>query len=273
MYAGLTAHGAAAASVHKTHQVRHAALEAAVDEGLIPRNPASRTSRPRIRRRAVALWDSEQLALFLGRAKREALVLSALFTAAMATGLRQGELLGLRWQDVDWAAGAAHVRQRFYRLGSVWLFGPPKTDAGRRAVALGPQVIRALQTVRDEQAEQKRLLGPEYCDRDLIFAQPNGKPLWGCHVTHRVLRRLCERTGIPRLTFHQLRHLHASYLALAGVPLRVAQERLGHSSARITQEIYQHTLAGQQHEAARAVETRLFGEMSFDRDAGEARQA
>ena len=151
------------------------------------------------------------------------------------------------------------------------MFGPPKTDAGQRAVALGPQVIKALQAVEAEQAAQKRLLGPDYYDQGLVFAQSNGKPLHAWHVTHRVLRRLCERAGVPRLTFHQLRHLHASYLALAGVPVRVAQERLGHSSARITQEIYQHTLAGQQHDAARAVEARLFGETVFDRDAVEPR--
>jgi integrase len=120
-------------------------------------------------------------------------------------------------------------------------------------------MLEVLRGVQATQAEQKRLLGPEYQDHGLVFAQPNGKPLHGHNLTQRDLRRLCKRAGVPRLTFHQLRHMHATYLALAGVPIRVAQERLGHSSARITQEIYQHTLATQQGQAALDVEAALFG--------------
>jgi integrase len=107
-------------------------------------------------------------------------------------------------------------------------------------------------------------LCPAYHDLDLVFAQPNGRPLHGHNITRRELRRLCERAGIPRQTFHQLRHLHATYLALAGVPIRVAQERLGHASARITQEIYQHVLAGQQQQAALDVEAALFGQRAVE---------
>jgi integrase len=240
------------ASVRKTAQVLTTALSVAVREGLVTRNVAAR-------RREVPQWDQEQLALFLGECRRSRPHRYPLFLMTIGTGMRQGELLGLRWQDLDWATGTAQVRQKLYRLGGQQLWGPPKSDAGKRAVQLGPQVLEALREVERIQVEQQRFLGPDYHDHDLVFCQPNGNPLHGHNLTQRELRGLCERAGVPRLRFHDLRHLHATYLALAGVPIKVAQERLGHSSARITQEIYQHTFAGQQQQAARDVEVALFG--------------
>ena len=204
-------------------------------------------------------WDVEQLALFLGTVRRDNPTRYPLFLFTLGTGLSMGEGLGLRWHDIDWIQKTATIRQTFSRLGRRQLWKPPKTESRRRAVQLGPQVLEALREVQRMQVEQKRLLGPDYHDHDLIFCQTNGNPLHGHNLTQRELRRLCKRAGVPRLTFHQLRHLHATYLALAGVPIRVAQERLGHSSSRITQEIYQHTLATQQHQAAFDVEAALFG--------------
>jgi integrase len=213
---------------------------------------------PRVRRRTVPVWDAEQLALFLGAARTQQSH-APLFLAAVATGMRMGELLGLRWADVNWSERTATVRQTFSRLGGRWLWKPPKTDSGRRVVTLGPQVLEALRSVHQTQAVQRALLGPDYHDYDLVFCQPNGNPLHAHNVTVRQLRRVCDRAGVPRLRFHDLRHLHATYLALAGVPIKVAQERLGHASAQTTQDIYQHVLSGQQRQAAIDVEAALFG--------------
>jgi integrase len=207
------------------------------------------------------MWDAEQLTLFLGEAKRTSRDYPV-FRFALGTGLCQAEVLGLQWPDRDWAQKTVYIRRRFYRLGGQQLWDPPKTEARRRAVKLGPKMLEVLRGVQATQAEQTRLLGPEYQDHGVVFAQPNGKPLHGHNLTQRDLRRICKRAGVPRLTFHQLRHMRATYLALAGVPIRVAQERLGHSSARITQEIYQHTLATHQYQAAPDVEAVLFRQRS-----------
>jgi integrase len=258
-YAAERARGQSPATVHATHRVLRTALGQALREGLVSRNAAQLATPPRVRRRAVPVWDAEQLALFLGAASKDG-ARAPLFLTAIATGMRMGELLGLRWEDVDWGTGTITARQTFYRLGAGrWLWKTPKTESSRRTIPLGPRVLEALRGVERMQTEQRRLLGPEYSDLDLVFCQPNGNPLHAHNLTQRELRRLCERAGIPRLRFHDLRHLNATYLALAGVPVKVAQERLRHSSARITQEIYQHVLSGQQRQAALDVEAALFG--------------
>jgi len=263
LYKAELARGQSPATVHATHRTLRTALGQALREGLVSRNAAQLATPPRVRRRDVPVWDAEQLALFFGAAKRES-IRYPLFLVAIGTGMRMGELLGLRWQDIHWVDKSLAVRQTFYRLGREWLWKPPKTDSSRRPVALGPQVLDVLREVERTQAEQKHLLGPDYHDHGLVFCQPNGKPLHAHNVTQRELRRICTIAGVPRLRFHDLRHLHATYLALAGIPVKVAQERLGHSSARITQDIYQHVLSGQQQQAARDVEAALFGRKIVD---------
>jgi integrase len=257
------ARGQSPATVHATHRTLRTALGCALREGKVKRNVAQLAQAPRVKRRTIPIWDSEQLTLFLGAAKRTCIRYPLFFTA-VATGMRLGELLGLRWSDLDWASKCLFVRQTFYRLGQKkkggWLWKEPKTDSSRRTVSLGPQGLEVLREIQRQQAEQKASLGPDYQDHGLVFCQPNGNPLHAHNVTQRELRRVCALAGVPRLRFHDLRHLHATYLALARIPIKVAQERLGHSSARTTQEIYQHVLSNQQHQAALDVEAALFGD-------------
>ncbi|MDR5703945.1 MAG: site-specific integrase [Armatimonadota bacterium] len=214
---------------------------------------------PRRRKYELRVWDEEQVRLFLAEARGSSPYHTLHLTAIMA-GMRQGELLGLRWQDVDFVRGIARVTQTFYRLGSKQIFKPPKTETSRSAVALPPVVIEELRRLREQQEEYRLLLGPEYAtDLDLIFCQPNGKPLHAHNVVRRDFRRVIERAGLPRIRFHDLRHIHASYLARAGVPPKVAQERLGHSTLTFTMKVYTYTLAGMQEQAARAVASYLLG--------------
>jgi integrase len=252
------ADGLAPVTVKTHHRVLSQALRCAVKWGLLVRNPAALASPPRQRQHEVRVWDEEQTRLFLGEAKRSSR-LYPLYLAAITTGMRAGELLGLRWRDVDLVAGVASVQQTFYRLGGQKLFKAPKTAAARRAIALPGVLVEELRALREEQAEHRRLLGPAYADHDLVFCQPNGRPLHLHNLVRRDFRSLIERAGLPRIRFHDLRHLHASHGARAGVPVKVMQERLGHATPHFTMQVYTHTLAGMQAEAARAIETRLFG--------------
>lgn len=245
-------------SVHKAYRVLSEILGHAVRWGLLARNPAAMADPPKQRRREVRVWDEEQVRLFLSEAKRSARHYP-LFLPAMLTGMRQGELLGLRWRDVDLALGVASVPQTFARLGREQLFKEPKTAASRRAIALPPIVVEALRALRADQEENRRLLGADYQDHDLVFTQADGKPLHAHNLVRRDFRRAMKAAGVPRITFHDLRHAHASYLARAGVPAKVAQERLGHAMPHFTMAVYTHTLAGQQEAAARAVEAHLLG--------------
>ncbi len=268
--------GLSSTTVQYHFGVLHEALRHAVRKGLIARNPCDFVDRPRRDRTEMRYLDEEQVRLFLAEAKRSS-PHYRLYLTALLTAMRQGELLGLRWRDVDFTLGAASVQQTFYRLGKQQLFKEPKSAKSRRTVALPPLLVKELRALREEQAELRRLFGPKYEDRDLVFSQPNGRPLHGHNITKRDLPRVLALKGLrkdllgkgvpeeslpkglPRIRFHDLRHSHASHLLRAGVNPKVVQERLGHSTPVFTLAVYSHVLPGMQDEAARAVEMRLLG--------------
>jgi integrase len=178
---------------------------------------------------------------------------------AVLTGMRLGELLGLRWKDIDLVLGVASVQQTFYRLGKKQLFRQPKSAKSRRNIALPPMLVEVLKNLRVRQGENRRLYGTEYHDLGLVFCQPDGKPLHAHNVTQRDFRRVLDRAGLPRVRFHDLRHGHATHLLRQGVHPKVVQERLGHSTPAFTLDVYSHVLPGMQEEAAKALESQILG--------------
>jgi integrase len=207
----------------------------------------------------MRVWDDEQVRLFLAEAKRTS-AYYALYLTALTTGMRQGELLGLRWKDVDLAAGVASVQQTLYRLGKTLLTKEPKSARSRRPVALPPLLVVTLREVQEIQATRRRDLGSAYVDHGLIFCQPDGKPLHAHNVSQRDFRRVVKRAGVPRIRFHDLRHCHATLLLQQGVHPKVVQERLGHSTITMTLDTYSHVLPGMQECAAADLEKRLLPE-------------
>jgi integrase len=181
--------------------------------------------------------------------------------------MRAGELLGLRWQDLDLTIGTVSIRQTFYRLGgskkenrrSQMLFKEPKSAKSRRAISLPPVVVTELRALRETVREGRRVLGPSYHDYELVFAQPNGKPLHLNDVRRGDFRKILKQAGLPRIRFHDLRHCHATLLLRQGVNPKVVQERLGHSTPAFTLAVYSHDLPGMQEEAARTLAERLLG--------------
>jgi len=248
-------------TVRRHHAIIREALGHAVRWGLLGRNPATLTNAPKPQRFEAQIWDEEQVRLFLAVAKRSS-DYYALYLTAVLTGMRQGELLGLRWRDVNFAVSVASIHQTFYRLGREKLFKQPKSQASRRAIALPPAVVTVLRGLKEGQEENRRFMGGDYCDHDLVFCQANGRPLHAGNIVRRDFRQVTKRAKIPPIRFHDLRHAHASYLARAGVPAKVVQERLGHSTLSFTMKVYTHTLAGQQEAAAIALEHHLLGKLS-----------
>lgn len=250
--------GQSATSVQCHFAILREALSHAVRWGLLVRNPTDSVDPPRRRRRDMRVWDEEQVRLFLAEARRSS-EHYCLYLAAVLTGMRQGELLGLRWSDIDFLVGTASVQQTMYRLGTTILFKEPKTARGRRSVALPAPLIDALREHKERQTETQRILGSEYADHDLVFCQANGKPQHAHNIAQRDFRRVIERARVPRIRFHDLRHTHATQLLRAGVHPKVVQERLGHSTPAFTLAVYSHVLPGMQEEAARTLSARLLG--------------
>jgi integrase len=274
--------GLSATTVRHHAMLLHEALRHAVRWGLLPRNPSDLVDAPRNRSVEIRILDEEQQRLFLAEAKRS----SRYYRLYLAALTRAGELLGLRWKDVDLSLSVASVCQTFYRLGGKrcdycrdrarrhesaptfdasrcqctkgqMLFKEPKTARSRRTVALPAVLVDELHALRLEQDESRRRLKDLYATHGLIFCQHNGKPLHLNDIRRGDFRDVLQRAGLPRITFHALRHSHASLLGQMGVPVKVIQERLGHSTPAFTLQVYSHVLPGMQEQAAAQLEERL----------------
>jgi integrase len=183
---------------------------------------------------------------------------SPLWLLAAHTGMRQGELLGLRWQDIDLERRVARIVQAVPTVRDGVEFMPPKTPSGRRTIALDATSIAALKEHRARQNERRLAMGALWHDYDLVIASAIGTPLNHSNVYHRFIK-LSEKADVPRIPFHGLRHSHATLLMAAGVHPKVVSERLGHADISLTLSTYSHVLPQMQHEAAAIFDTAMKG--------------
>ncbi len=240
--------GLSARSVLRFHQVLHAALHHAVRWQLLARNPADAVQPPRAARRELTTISAAQVSELLAAADETPI--GPLARLAVMTGMRRGELLGLRWRDVDLDAGMAHVQQTAQRIaGEGWVFRQPKTRLSRRAIALSPATVRILRQQRARQAAERLLAGSAYQDRDLVFASALGTPVEPGTIA-RTWRRVLDAAGVGHVRWHDLRHAHATLMLSAGIHPKIVSERLGHASVGITLDTYSHVLPGLQAAAA-----------------------
>ncbi len=172
-----------------------------------------------------------------------------MYTVALALGLRQGEALGVRWEDVDLEAQTLRVRYALQRIDRKPTFVEPKTTRSRRTLPLPPSIVTALRAHRVRQLEERLLAGERWQDWNLVFASTVGTPLDGHNVTHRLQKHL-ERAGLPRQRFHDLRHCCASLLLAQGVHPRAVMEILGHSQIALTMDTYSHVMPAMLRDAA-----------------------
>jgi integrase len=256
LYAQKLAEGLSPRSVQFIHSVLHRALRQAERWNLIGRNPASLVQAPRPKGQGMRPLSPEESLRFQAAARGDAL--EALWIMAVRTGMRQGELLGLRWADVDWTASRVQVRHTLERTKGHWRLKEPKTAGSRRSVKLPPVVVQALRAHRAHQNEQRLAVGPTWEDHDLVFCGPLGLPLDGRDLDRRYLP-LLERAGLPRIRFHDLRHTAATVALAAGVNAKVVQEMLGHASVTITLNVYSHVLPTMQDDAVEKVDRLLEG--------------
>jgi integrase len=250
--------GLSASSVKHCRAVLRSALGQAETWNLIARNPAAgkRVTSPRGER-----YEIEALSITQARAIMAAFVghpFEALVHTALATGLRQGELLGLRWQDLDLDAGTLTVRVQLQRVDGVRRLKEPKSDRSRRALPLPPSAVEALRQHRRRQLEARLSAGATWQETGHVFTTSVGTPFDNSNVIHRFHRQLAK-AGLPRMRFHDLRHGAASVLLQSGLSLREIMEILGHSQIGITANLYTHIAPEMKRDAAAKMEAALWG--------------
>jgi integrase len=167
--------------------------------------------------------------------------LEALFTVALSLGLRKGEALGLRWEDVDWQGQQLRIRKSLQRVNGKLELVDLKTESSLRTLPLTSELISTLKEHRKRQLEGKMLAGSEWQDNGLIFTSTIGSALDGSDVS-RFFFKVLEKADLPRFRFHDLRHSCASLLFAQGVPARTVQDILGHSRISMTMDIYTHIM-------------------------------
>lgn len=234
------------------------ALNRAVKLGLIARNPVALVEKPKKADREMLVLNQEETRHFLATAQEKAREYYALFLTAVMTGMRQGELLGLRWSDLDLEQGVARITQIAQRMGDTVTFKAPKTPRSRRTIPLSETVTGALRKRKADVMERRLLFGAEYNNLDLVFCQPDGKPLHAGNISQRVLPRILKAAKLRRIPFHGLRHCHASLLLAQGVNPKIVSERLGHSAIGITLQTYSALLPGIQEKAISELDAALF---------------
>jgi integrase len=255
-YSERLAAGCGPRTVEMCHQRLSTALKQAVRLGLVSRNVCDLVTPPRVASREMATWDGDQARRFLAVAGQSAY--GPIGIVALATGLRRGELLGLRWRDVDVERRTLSIRQTVGLVGTTILAGQPKTRSGRRTIPVPADVIEALREHRRRQNERRLALGPIWQDHDLVFAAANGNPINPDNL-RRDYARLVALAGVPRIRIHGVRHTHATLALQQGANIKAVSQRLGHARTSITMDIYAHVLPEQAQDVSEKVGTVLFG--------------
>jgi integrase len=243
--------GLSGSTVQKIHHVLHKALGQAVKWNLIPRNPSESVKAPTPTPKEMRPLSATEARTLLETATGDRL--EALYVLAIHTGMRRGELLGLKWADVDLENATIRVRQTLTRKGTGHVLGEPKTKKSRRTVRLTQKAVEALRSHGARQAEEKPRVGSLYQDHNLVFAGNNGGLINPSNLRQRSFKPLLKRSGQPQITFNDLRHTCASLLFQRNVHPKFVQDLLGHASVAITLDTYSHMLPGMGSETADAM--------------------
>ncbi len=251
-YAKKAEEGLSATTINHFHNVLHKALDTAVKWNLVARNVCDLVSPPRRKQFEVHPLTLEQVHKLLSVVDGHEM--EALFKLALATGLRRGELMGLKWQDINVDAGVLQVRRILSRVpskmpGKGYVEAEPKTQKSRRSVVIAPFALEALTQHRERQLEAKLKAGDAWQEHDYIFCTSIGTHLNPTRDMLDQLKALLKKAGLPDIRFHDLRHSAATLLLSVGVHPKVVQEILGHSQISITMDVYSHVLPGMQQDA------------------------
>lgn len=252
MHARVADSGVSPRTVALAHAVLRSMLSEAMRDEIIVRNVATLVRPPRVEPTEVEPWSNEEATTFLDANLDDTNYF--LYKAALGTGLRKGELLALRWQDVDLQRRTLRVVQTVQRIqGSGLQYGPPKTLRSRRTIPLSQFAYDALRGRHASQTSDRKNAGEKWQENGLIFTTSIGTPLEASNL-RRSFDAAIERAGVKRIRFHDMRHTCATMLLAQGVPVRVVMDILGHSSMKVTTDTYGHVLPDALRGAATAID-------------------
>lgn len=205
----------------------------------------------------LEIWNNEEVSSFLNAAQKSRYYLA--FHLALTTGMRQGEILGLKWENIDFEQNTLSVTQQLKRIDKGYEISDElKTSSSHRTITLDEETITQLKKHKVLQNKEKLAAGPHYNDQDLVIATSLGNYVLPSNL-NRTYWNLIKVIGIKRIRFHDLRHTHATLLLKEGIHPKVVQERLGHSSIQVTLDRYSHVLPNLQKEAAEKIGSSIFG--------------
>lgn len=245
-YSMLLEQGLSKSTVLKVHRMLHLALKHAVNWQIVISNPTDAVTPPRPDKAEMHVWDMNTVNQFLKDISDERIYMPVLL--ALQTGMREGEICGLKWENVNLKHGTLTVKQALQRINGVLTIKDTKTAKSKRTIALMDYTVQALKEHKRKQNEIKLMMGPAYHDQGFVCAWDDGRP-YDPHYVGEKFTELINKLDYPKIRFHDLRHTHATMLLQQGVNPKIVSERLGHSQVSITLDTYSHVLPNMQREA------------------------
>jgi integrase len=236
------------------HRTLSQALDHAVRIGVLFKNPARQVKPPRPPSREIKILDKSEIATVIEAAKSVGLYAPVL--VAVSTGVRRGELLGLRWSDIDLKAATLTVNQSLERIKGKHVFKSPKTQKSRRTISLPSETLKALREHYTSQLEERLKLGLGKDPRGLVFARTDGQPM-DADTLSKTFRRLVRVANVTPITLHGLRQTHVSHLLMDGAHVKVVSERAGHADVTTTLNVYAAYIPNMQADVALRVDAWL----------------
>lgn len=242
----LLADGRGPTTVRRIAAVVQGSLRSAEQEDLIEMNPSVGIRLPKVTKKDFEAWEPEQVGTFLDIAAEHRL--GALFELAMLTGMRRGELIGMRWSDVDLTRRIVSIRNNRVQAGNVIVENAPKTKSGRRVLDLDDRTVGTLLAWKASQEAQEALWGDAWQSSGYVFTYEDGSALKPQYVS-RLFDKLRVKADLPKITFHGQRHENASLMIASGTDIAIVAKRLGHSSVSITADLYAHLIGSASRQA------------------------
>lgn len=237
-------------TIRHIHVLLKEALERAVNWDIIYKNILKVVNPPTPNKPSMNIWNEDQMKTFLNIARSDRYFIA--YFLALTTGMRKGEILALRWQDIDFDNQLLYVTQSLSRGEKGYKLSDPKTAAGKRKITIDKETLEALRQHKHKQDKERMISDHLWQDHDLVIASSIGTPVPPQNMNRSwyPLLKKGEEKGVPRIRFHDLRHTHTSHLLKKGIHIKVVSERLGHASVEITLNTYGHLLPGLQEVAA-----------------------